>query len=464
MVDENYNHFLIDRLGDVFLYDPEGMGAVDRENLIQALQEFSFLDPFADPNLVENSSITSALAEYRHNYVLGVDDMNTLQATLEGSIPLEVSGPIIRLNMDYFDQEFQDAMEDLVRLGYISPFDFSNPDDVEVFNNLRASFRSDFEAIQPVIVPELVNDTTAAERAANNPENRSFVMITPHDHSLGADLQYRMETRAKWEATKDALEDAGAHVITIDGTANDGSGREVYVRDRAVIIGDIAYIPDFEYAITSGMQYEEVYNYQKDAEQIAEFLAGQGYEVIHVQDAWFEGGNVVLHPTNEQNTIFLGMDGTTDVFSANNLIAAINSTQTEQWTLQGVPLVDTYEGGSFELYHLDLGMTYALPNGEIIIYPGVTDEETYTRIQEIVGADNIIEIDRETALTFSTNFNHVGNTIIMTGTTPELTEILEGRGYEVVSPEDYGMETFEFGLGGVHCITNEIRWRPPTNG
>lgn len=449
---QNYKFFIIDRYGDLYLKDPDSLTPSDLDNLVLALEDTGYLSKGSTPT---EFSLSSAIHGHRGDYPMSSDDMAAIYELLEYRVDLQVTGDVVGVDLESFDREYSSALKEFANAGYIDPVDYSNPYDVEYYDSIRLTILDDFMNVSRV-VPGLSEDTTLEERRALNPDGRSFVMISPEENfSDGSDLVTRIEMRAKWEAARDALEDAGAHILTIDGMNDAGAAREVYVRDRALIIGDIAYIPDYR-EMLEWAEHEQVYMYDKEARQIADFLADNGHKVVHVEGAWFEGGNIVLHPSENKNTIFFGMGGSTTDEHARVLIEAVNANQGERWTLHGVPLQDEPT-----FYHLDLGMTYALPNGEVIIYPGVTDEATYASIVNVIGAENIIEIDRETASTFVTNFNHVGNTIVMTGDAPQLTEDLENRGYRVVTPDQYDVPNLQFGLGGVHCMTNEIAYTPP---
>lgn len=448
----NYKFFIIDRYGDLYLKDPASLKPSDLDNLVLALEDTGYLSKGNTPT---EFSLKSAIHGHRNDYPMSSDDMASMYKLLEYRVGLQVTGDVVGIDLESFDREYSSLLKEFVKEGYINPIDYSDPHNVDYYNSVRLTLLDDFMNVSR-IVPGLSDDPTLEERQALNPDGRSFVMISPDENfSDGSDLVKRIEMRAKWEAARDALEDAGANILMIDGMNDAGAAREVYVRDRALIIGDVAYIPDYR-EMLDWAEHEQVYMYDKESRQIADFLADNGHKVVHVEGAWFEGGNIVLHPSENQNTIFFGMGGATTDEHARILIEAINANQGEPWTLHSVPLMDEPI-----FYHLDLGMTYALPNGEVILYPGVTDEATYASIVDVIGAENIIEIDRDTASTFVTNFNHAGNTIVMTGSAPQLTEDLENRGYRVVTPDQYDLPNLQFGQGGVHCMTNEITYTVP---
>jgi N-dimethylarginine dimethylaminohydrolase len=109
------------------------------------------------------------------------------------------------------------------------------------------------------------------------------------------------------------------------------------------------------------------------------------------------------------------------------------------------------------MYHLDLGMSEELPHGEVMMSTAVTDPETFEKIRAIVGSRNIIPLSYNEAVKFATNMIDIGDTLVMSGNCPALHDDLIDRGYQVIMPADYGREKFEFGQGGVHCMTNDVQ-------
>lgn len=104
-----------------------------------------------------------------------------------------------------------------------------------------------------------------------------------------------------------------------------------------------------------------------------------------------------------------------------------------------------------------MGMSEELPHGEIMLSPRVTDKATYQKIVDIVGPDNVIELSDNEAKNLAPNMMDVGNTLVMSGNCNNLREKLKARGYTVVMPDNYAQRKFEFGEGGVHCMTNDVR-------
>ena len=366
---------------------------------------------------------------------------------LEFEVALETSGNTIRVDLESLGEETNSIVKQMVENGRIKPLS------EEQMQTLHTRLQDNFSKYS-MTVPGLSDDPTTNVKTM---AKFGYVMIDPHEMN-GDDLNERLEMRAKWEAAKDALEDSGAHISVIDGANKDGDLRETYTRDKAFVLGNNVYIPDPSVLETiaqkQGWQEGISKSYEAETDQIREFYKSQGYHVVDVEGAWFEGGNLQKYTHNGQNTLLFGMEPWQLDASAEKLLNAINTTEEESWKMLGVPFGEHYNMDDSSFYHLDLGMK-PLPNGEFVIFPEFTDPETYSDILELVGEDNIIEIDKETAERYVTNFATVGNSLVMTDTTSELQETLEGKGYNIISPEQYGLDSFEFGKGGLNCITNE---------
>jgi len=279
----------------------------------------------------------------------------------------------------------------------------------------------------------------------------NFIMADPHNLcSRGIDIKQRTEIFKKWLCLRHALVKNGAHVHLM----RRGKGRrarEVYTRDRYLMIGGKAYLPDISMLEASRILDMYSHDYRDEVIQANDNLRSCGIETVVAQGAWFEGGNVIRHFASR--TIFVGVyDAWTSEESARKLLETINRTQGEKWSLVTVPLKN-YDTA----YHLDLGMSEELPHGEVLLWPRVTDEETYKEIRNVVGHDNVIEVNDMDAKRMITNMISIDDALIMTADgSAEVKGKLESLGYRLVLPGGYGQSSFEFGQGGVHCMTNDL--------
>ena len=107
---------------------------------------------------------------------------------------------------------------------------------------------------------------------------------------------------------------------------------------------------------------------------------------------------------------------------------------------------------SSRFYHLDLSLS-ALKNGEILYYPDAFSAASQNTIKERVQADQLIALDKEDAYNFVCNLVNFGDKIILSHCSDKLKNILQERGYSVIStPVD------KFGLSGgsVCCLTLKL--------
>ena len=217
------------------------------------------------------------------------------------------------------------------------------------------------------------------------------------------------------------------------------------------MINGVAYLPDLQKLLQLRPHYTpESADYAGQMKQMEEALHARGVKTVTVEGAWFEGGNIVRHFGSR--TLFAGIAAAwSSLESAQRLLAAVNAREEEKWSLMPVTLTNYTD-----MYHMDTGMSEELPHGEVMISPRLTDSETYEIICDIVGQENIIELTDDEAKALETNMIDVGNTLVMTGVCASLEEKLTARGYSVITPADYGRESFEVARGGVHCMTNDV--------
>jgi N-dimethylarginine dimethylaminohydrolase len=276
-----------------------------------------------------------------------------------------------------------------------------------------------------------------------------------------------MQMRATWEAGNSAIEAAGGRVTAIDGSSAEGGKREIFTRDRFVMVGNKAYLPDIDYWSASDPEYA---GYKSEIDQARTNLQQRGVQTIDVKGAWFEGGNIIQHM--KSGTIFMGLAPDDDPQSAQKLITAINETQTDKRTMVAVPMTEFDPNG---IYHLDLALSEPLANGKMLFDENITDDHTRARIEDIVGKDNIIPMTRDEAVMGSANILQVGNTAITTNISDRLKTELNKSGITTVSSADFadtGIKSIDdaidrdglgIGNGGIRCMGNQIGTEPRTD-
>jgi N-dimethylarginine dimethylaminohydrolase len=299
--------------------------------------------------------------------------------------------------------------------------------------------------------------------AADAPrDDRTFLMVSPQEYSV---MPEKLNAFAHWEFARSQLAAVG-NVVVVDGREELGQSREIFARDKAFIIGDVAFTPDNRVASEFRDSEQDNAAYQQEVDQQARVLGRLGLDVVPVEDAWFEGGNVVVD--EQTHTVFIGyqaspspngqpMPDETRQFledSIQRVGDAVKARMGPEWQTMAVPLAQ-YD----PFYHLDTAMSSVLPTGQVIMYPGATTPEAYDAIRNRLGADRIIEIDRDTANQMVTNFEYAGNTLVMTAARDNigpLAQRLEGLGYTLRTPDEVGLDSGVFQSGGYRCMTLAI--------
>lgn len=369
----------------------------------------------------------------------------------------------IKLNLKHFDATFRAELDALTAQGLgpgVEPL--AGPE----AEWLRGALRGDFERVEMAAPTRIAAGPGAAERVSTAPV--ALLMHSPVQDYLGSnDLSSRLDIFRRWVAVKQALSDHGAQIAETPSHEADGAQmdekavtRRIFTRDKYFVSGNTAFLPDADSLRDLLPQKQpgydrieaDVADYKADIAFFGAVLQDRGYDVQMVKGAWFEGGNLVPHPAS--GTVFMGQETSWDnKESAVLLQNAVNTARErdglEPITIQNIPLVQ-----EDPFYHLDLGLSEPLANGEVLFHDGVTDMRHAYLIEDIVGADKIVPVDEKDGRLFATNLVSVGKTLVMTGVTDDLKDTLKGLGYTAIGPQDYGVDKFKLGTGGVHCVTN----------
>ena len=316
---------------------------------------------------------------------------------------------------------------------------------------------------------------------------KHFLMVSPHQVSADCPPQMRVEHAARWTAAKTAIEMAGAKVTGhFDPDRNPIN--YTFCRDRYIKINNTVYMNDIdtleerkkiarEQASDAGMEnvlrksIDTMSNNREQTGSLAQFFKGHGYTTKIVRGGFLQGGQSIVHAPSK--TLFAGIAtrGTLEHQDAiESLLAlrqAIQSVEGAAWSI--VPLEADHFSlatstemmfGSrreeFSFYHLDLAMSEPLQNGEVLLYEGIFEPRDLEKIRSIVGEENIIPLTLEEASSTTANLVSNGMNIVTSTVSPRLREILEGKGYTLITAEDFGLEKLSFQAGSVHCMTNEM--------
>lgn len=284
-------------------------------------------------------------------------------------------------------------------------------------------------------------------------KDKRFVMTSPEEWTRNSDVDSRLKDHARWVAIGEAIRKAGGELEIINGSNSAGGPKEVWVRDKYLLIGNVAFLADEKQALAKGDDFVG------EIKQAEDYLHSQGIETRRVKGAWFEGGNIIQHPASR--TIFIGLDPRFGPDKSPEILQeAIRKYTDSGYTVIPVPLINYRDPkksprlNNTYLYHLDTGMSEALPNGEVLLSPDVTDKATLSKIFARVGKANIILLEPADSLSYAANMMVVNKTIISTRMSVSLREKLETRGYQVMEGKDFGLDQLSFGMGGPHCKVN----------
>ncbi len=407
---------------------------------------------------IQASSYTTSLANYRQNHPLPLSPQQLEMMTEEigGRIALEVDHNHVRAKVADVPGMTTQALDSLRQKNLI-PQNLSDLDRDATITAIQDQLSA--KAIQ---IPDLKSSVAISAPHA------VVMRISPDQISEGSFYTQRLAERAAWEMENKAIAAAGANVITIDGADASGGKREVFTRDRFVMVGGTAYLPDVR-------KYGEIYgagpdsqaykDYESEIDQARAHLMRAGVATVDVKGAWFEGGNIVQHP--QSRTLFMGIEPGRDTDSATALIDAVNthSAQGARYAMVAVPMTGYDPQG---IYHLDLALSEQLPGGKVLFDRSITDDHTAEKIAETFGQQNIIPITNEEAISGAANILLVNQTAVLTREMPRVQDMLEQAGIRTLSAQDFERasnplldemiqrDQFMYGNGGMRCMGQVI--------
>ncbi|MES2728576.1 MAG: hypothetical protein V4621_00565 [Pseudomonadota bacterium] len=405
-----------------------------------------------------------SLEAYRqdHPLPLSPQQLSMVAEDIGGRIALEVKNNHVHAKMADVPALTNQAL-DTLRQQNLIPQTLSAADREATVSALQDQFLATQLAI-PNLKPEM---TQVAPQV-------SVMRVSPDQISKGSFYGQRIAERAVWEMGNKAIAAAGGQVISIDGADEAGGKREVFARDRFVMVGDTAYLPDIA-------KYGEIYGaepgskayhaYEGEIDQARAYLMRQGIETVDVKGAWFEGGNIVQHA--QSRTIFMGIEPGRDTESATALVDAINTTQSLQdgrYSMVAVPMEGYDPQG---VYHLDLALSEQLPGGKVLFDATITDAYTADKIATTFGPQNMIAMTTDEAVAGAANILVVKDTAVLTREIPRIQTVLEQAGVNTISARDFEApatpllndilerDQFMYGNGGMRCMGQVIAQMDP---
>ena len=239
----------------------------------------------------------------------------------------------------------------------------------------------------------------------------------------------RSRAVAASQALRNALQDAGAELIVIDGVP--GLPDMVFPANAAIVLDGRALLARFRFAQRQG----ETTHFRASLEELR--VRGLIAEIGELPDGVFQegAGDCIWDHSRAQFWVGYGQRST------QGSVAAIRD-------FFGRPLV-ALELVDPRFYHLDTCFC-VLPRGELLFYPPAFSAPDIASIRSIVPADKIIEATDDDAARFCVNAVALGETIVMADPAPSLVERLARHGYQV---RGVPLAPFILSGGGAYCMT-----------
>lgn len=314
----------------------------------------------------------------------------------------------------------------------------------------------------------------AVRGSLHNAEKLSAPIVVTHDDSAKGrgvlitsdDRILNLHDRLKLHALRESFIRSG---VAVAGRAAGVRPAPLWVRDAYFLAKDIAYVADA--SGRNGVDLtmndkgdlvvdESVQNtVAKRIDDVDEMLRHMGQRSLLLRACYFEGGDLI--PDFDHGRLFYGSRYQSSTYDMAVMARFVR--RFEKLDYEVIPVKTDRQH-----YHLDIGLSPALPDGTFLAssslgYDGGYTQDGYDALSDIVGKNRLITIDYEDAMALSANLTVVGNTLFMTACSPPLRDKLERRGFVVNAPpynlldpachrrigaKDYG--------GGVHCLTNEF--------
>ena len=239
----------------------------------------------------------------------------------------------------------------------------------------------------------------------------------------------RREAREAHDGLSEALKEAGARVLMMDGAP--GLPDMVFPANSAVVLNGRALVARFRYPERQGEE-RHFLNAFADLEDEGHFIeVAQQPKGIYQEGA----GDCIWDATRQ---MFWAAFGPRSSFES---LASLKDFFGQM--VVGLELV------SGRFYHLDTCFV-PLSGGEVLYYPPAFSKLSLSAIRDRVPADLRIEASDEDAARFAVNAVNIGHNIVMAEPTADLAGELKERGYSV-SPVQ--LRPFIMSGGGAYCMT-----------
>lgn len=325
---------------------------------------------------------------------------------------------------------------------------------------IRQKLAADFErAVVPQRLSGLALEGESTFHGARPADD--FLMVSPHRMMGGllASASGSLRDFQRWLFWGQATAASGA-TIDIWTPSPKAVYREVFIRDRYVMVDGVAYMPDAEKIdesvsvdneseTASDFYARRKGGFMRGAKVIEERLVAEGV-ATHKVDGWFEGGNVIVDKTNK--VILAGHRFPAEKEAGEKLLEAIRNNTGDDWTLLPIPQAKNAYGEDI-FYHIDLAISEEFSGGHRLFCPALTDAATADKIRDLY-KDKLIEVTLQEAKTGVINSIEANGTITMSGNAPRIRAILSNLGYRVFDPLAFGLLGGKAMDGGAHCAIN----------
>jgi len=201
----------------------------------------------------------------------------------------------------------------------------------------------------------------------------------------------------------------------------------VFTANAALVYGQTAVVSSFRCP-----------ERQPEARFYAEWLSADGFEVkAPPSGTLFEGAGDALFDRGIGSLLWLGYGYRSNAAALRFLETSIDA------QVQELRLCDP------RFYHLDTCFC-PLNGGYLLYYPQAFDGQANAAIESRIPAERRFPVSEKDAVHFACNAVNIGNKVILNYATPELTEWLASRGFEVIQTP---MSEFIKAGGSTKCLS-----------
>lgn len=286
-----------------------------------------------------------------------------------------------------------------------------------------------------------------------NSSEQVIYMSTPVYDCSNVDFSNCIDDYQKWFNVYKNIKLAGVKVILAQNDYNNTLYATKWTRDHAYAVHDdeTTYLLWSDAKTGHGKHQAWKNPYYLMRQKSKSFIKEQDDSIEHISipRGEIEGGNTLYYPATK--TLFIGIsDGLQDYHDIEIYRESLDNAG-----LNHIKIIPIYFKTTREMifYHLDTFMNRV--GEQIILFKGAVTEESFQKIQNEVGSENIYSLHFQEAVHYVTNYIQVGKKLII----PKIPKskrhgiynYLKDLGYQLII-----MDAVDSGYGGPHCITLDI--------